>query len=86
MSRGTPVVTENNLGVLETIENCVSGLLFENIGSAVEVLDKLNNADLLNRMKRYAVQTVSTKFCIDNIARKYADVWVELISNKKPTR
>lgn len=79
MIRGTPVVTEECLGVTETIENEISGLLYNDFESAPSVLEKLSDAELLLNLKENARTIASSKYNIINAANKYAAIWRSLI-------
>ena len=82
MIRGAPVVTEDCPGVTETIENEVSGLLYDGYESAPSALEKLCDADLIHSMKKNARRVASTKYNISNAVNKYAAIWLSLVSKE----
>ena len=78
MVRGTPVVTEFNPGVEETIENKVSGILYNGFDSSQYKLKELCNKFLLRKMKQAAKKIACEKYNIKKIAARYAALWLSL--------
>ncbi len=78
MMRGTPVITEYNLGIEETLEDGITGIIFDEWEHAQDALKKLHTPTLLPKMKQRVKEEALKKYNISLIAHEYAELWLSI--------
>lgn len=80
---GVPVVARKRYGLLNTIDNNKSGMLFRSEKEMVnQIVNLLNNNEECDTKGKYAVEYVNSKFDINNISYNWKVMLQEIINNK----
>lgn len=80
---GTPVVTIKRNGLLDTVENKKSGLLFKNDREFVRsVVTLLNNQNLVSEYGNYGIDMVRQKFNIESICKQWHNILIDIRDEK----
>jgi N-acetyl-alpha-D-glucosaminyl L-malate synthase BshA len=84
MACGVPVVASRSGGLMEVIEDGVSGYL-SNVGDthdmATHGLELLQNGQLKADVRRAALERVNTLFSTDNVIGQYEDLYASVLAN-----